>query len=677
MMRLTIDQGVHALNRNHKACPVAPRLVAARAPFSSTARREPGRREPHRHLVYAVAYDKTDATATTPAASAPPVASLSRDCAGALQHRGPPLTHAQLLDVAHKFVGHWFSGISGGPSEAVLTQLNNLLVPDVIVEADGVRRLERAQGISEVLAELERSHLEYPRSEHRPLLFAASEEGQRSYALVEGRYQDVGALPGHPATFRVTTVYHIFVLEAGRGAAAAAGAPGGSAAAGGERSGPCVTRLWLLRQLTEEDKDELLHDPVHCYAAPFPKELLTLAGSEDRDRSAGKLQRTMRRWWESWSSHNLAPFDGAANGGGANGASIDPQSAASAASSPGELKVPQGPFGSGASVASASFDGAGRAGSRAAAAARRAADAAVEAAAMRLMDPDFRLFDAYGLWRSMQAAPHEGPGSGSRGSRGGRRGMGRDAALFYMQRLKRLYGEVRVEVQDVAVAENSLACFTHWRACFAPPAALADSTGDEVPEDASQGAAPAGPAARAASARVAGALPRVQQRAHELEEQQQPDGQQQPEDALAAARKAAADAAAAAAAAAARAASPFRPEPFEVEGVEVDVFSEQLLLQGIWLFRGALDMERPLFLEQERREKAAQHASEVAAQEALRADRRLQREQQLQELLAWAQAGQQHFESYVTHVKRQIQRQRQLLGRIGGSASDSSDGDSS
>jgi hypothetical protein len=34
------------------------------------------------------------------------------------------------------------------------------------------------------------------------MLYAASEQSQSVYALVEGRYQDVGALPGHPATFR-------------------------------------------------------------------------------------------------------------------------------------------------------------------------------------------------------------------------------------------------------------------------------------------------------------------------------------------------------------------------------------------------------------------------------------------------------------------------------------------
>lgn len=122
----------------------------------------------------------------------------------------------------------------------------------------------KTQGIGEVLAELERSHLEYPRSEHRPLLFAASEAAQRVYALVEGRYQDVGALPGHPATFRVTTVYHIFVLEAGGSFSVAAGSSAGSGASSvasvegaGAAVEPCVTRMWLLRQLTEEDKDEV------------------------------------------------------------------------------------------------------------------------------------------------------------------------------------------------------------------------------------------------------------------------------------------------------------------------------------------------------------------------------------------------------------------------------------
>lgn len=66
-----------------------------------------------------------------------------------------------------------------------------------------------------MLAELERAHLEYHRSEHRPMLYAASPGVQRAYALVEGTYQDVGALPGHPATFRISKVHHILSMEVG------------------------------------------------------------------------------------------------------------------------------------------------------------------------------------------------------------------------------------------------------------------------------------------------------------------------------------------------------------------------------------------------------------------------------------------------------------------------------
>lgn len=55
---------------------------------------------------------------------------------------------------------------------------------------------------------------------------------------------------------RVSKVHHILALQV----------------AGGR-----VVRLWLRRQLTEEDKDELLHEPLACYSCPFPRESLRLA----------------------------------------------------------------------------------------------------------------------------------------------------------------------------------------------------------------------------------------------------------------------------------------------------------------------------------------------------------------------------------------------------------------
>jgi hypothetical protein len=45
------------------------------------------------------------------------------------------------------------------------------------------------------------------------MLYAASVEQQRAYALVEGRYQDVGALPGHPATFRISKCHQLLSMQ--------------------------------------------------------------------------------------------------------------------------------------------------------------------------------------------------------------------------------------------------------------------------------------------------------------------------------------------------------------------------------------------------------------------------------------------------------------------------------
>jgi hypothetical protein len=44
-------------------------------------------------------------------------------------------------------------------------------------------------------------------------------------------------------------------------------------------SGGRIVKLWLLRQLTEEDKDELLHEPLACFPAAFPKDAVKLAGN--------------------------------------------------------------------------------------------------------------------------------------------------------------------------------------------------------------------------------------------------------------------------------------------------------------------------------------------------------------------------------------------------------------
>lgn len=68
---------------------------------------------------------------------------------------------------------------------------------------------------------------------------------------------------------RISKVHHILVLQVGSSAR--------------------VQRLWLRRQMTEEDKDELLHDPLACYPSPFPRDSLRLT-------DAGKLATLMLRY---------------------------------------------------------------------------------------------------------------------------------------------------------------------------------------------------------------------------------------------------------------------------------------------------------------------------------------------------------------------------------------------
>lgn len=59
-------------------------------------------------------------------------------------------------------------------------------------------------------------------------------------------------------------MHHIVVLQVG---------------AGGH-----VQKLWLRRQMTEEDKDELLHDPLACYPSPFPRDSLRLADAGEQQK---------------------------------------------------------------------------------------------------------------------------------------------------------------------------------------------------------------------------------------------------------------------------------------------------------------------------------------------------------------------------------------------------------
>eukprot|EP00878_Enallax_costatus_P001041 GHUV01001176.1.p1 GENE.GHUV01001176.1~~GHUV01001176.1.p1 ORF type:complete len:762 (+),score=253.99 GHUV01001176.1:257-2287(+) len=505
----------------------------------------------------------------------------------------PPLNHQQLLDLGATFVKCWFTGIAKGP-QAVEDPLSSIIDEHATLKGDSVRLLEDQQGFVEVLAELERAHLEYHRSEHRPMLYAASEASQRVYALVEGRYQDVGALPGHPATFRISKVHHIISLLVRNGR---------------------VEKLWLRRQLTEEDKDELLHDPLTCYPAPFPRDNLMLTDAAAHELSSEKLVQFVKAWWTAWSTAPPPPPAAVAatadHSADSSYGSVDDAASASARAA---YKA------SSSTTSSSSSVDAAESGQRPRRSLRSRGDPPGTLAA-HLLAPTYKMWDAYGLWPAMRSQ--------------GRRHLNKESAVHYLQQLQYSYN-ISWQVVDAAVAEGSLACFTHWQAKFepkwgatpAPAAAVAAAIAKAAApkdntaavEDATSSSAEPPAVAPAARADSSPSLPQQQQAAAEVK-----DGS------------------------------------FTVDGLEVDMFNGQLQLQATWLFRGPItDAETKLFLEYDRQQAAAEAAQAESEQESIRQARREQREQQLSELVAWMNQYQQQWGEYVKHVQKTLERQQQL-----------------
>lgn len=146
--------------------------------------------------------------------------------------------------------------------------------------------------------------------------------------------------------------------------------------------------------------------------------------------------------------------------------------------------------------------------------------------------------DAYGLWPAMRAQ--------------GRRYLNKDAALRYLQALSYSY-HIELTVLDVAAAEGSLACFSHWQAKLVPrwqdqanSSSVRSLESVEAAEAAAGSASAAGGAAGAAPAQqgATSSMPAVGQQA-----QVQPDG------------------------------------ALLVDGMAVDLFNEDMQLKVIWMFR--------------------------------------------------------------------------------------------
>ncbi|GFR50180.1 hypothetical protein Agub_g12321 [Astrephomene gubernaculifera] len=128
---------------------------------------------------------------------------------------------------------------------------------EVELVPDGVLHKRPLRGYDALISHLAVQHTEYHRVQYRPVVSAASAPSHCAFVLGEYRMQDVGGLAGHPATFRVSRGYCLYKLAVD------------------PHSGRIV-RGWVRRQLTQEERDERVWDPVHVYPAPFPLEHLHL-----------------------------------------------------------------------------------------------------------------------------------------------------------------------------------------------------------------------------------------------------------------------------------------------------------------------------------------------------------------------------------------------------------------
>lgn len=210
--------------------------------------------------------------------------------------------------------------------------------------------------------------------------------------------------------------------------------------------------------------------------------------------------------------------------------------------------------------------------------------------------------DAYGLWPAMRAQ--------------GRRYLSKDAAVRYMQSLSYAY-TIDLTVLDVAVAEGSLACFSHWQARLQPR-----WTGQgESPGPTLESVETADAATAAAAASTGAADNSTTNGSSSGSSPQSPAGQQQQGDSSTQ--------------------QPVLPLQAElqpaqpdvgllVDGMAVNLFSEDLQLKVIWVFRGPVaEQEMQLFLEYDKQAAAAEAAQAASDQETVRAARRAQREQQV------------------------------------------------
>lgn len=90
-----------------------------------------------------------------------------------------------------------------------------------------------------------------------------------------------------------------------------------------------IGMLWLHRQLTEEDKDELLHEPLSCFPTPFPRDSLLLADAAQHAAQSAKMVDAVQGWWQAWAAGPNHNGNGSSTSINSSAASSTSNSAAS------------------------------------------------------------------------------------------------------------------------------------------------------------------------------------------------------------------------------------------------------------------------------------------------------------------------------------------------------------
>ncbi|KAG2454583.1 hypothetical protein HYH02_000425 [Chlamydomonas schloesseri] len=395
---------------------------------------------------------------------------------------------------------------------------------------DGVLHRRPLRGYGTLLTQLAAQHAEYHRVQYRPVASAANPGSGVGYVLGEFRMQDVGGLAGHPATFRISKgncLYKFQVveeragaeggpaLEAGRGGASATAAAGAAATGSGSgRRRHVISRGWVRRQMTQEERDDRVWDPVHVYPAPFPIERLHLTRGGRPDAAAMEeaacawvaAQAKPRR--RTVAQPTIPPIATGGGGSAGEGPAAQPQ-LEEVGGLQRQRAVEEGSGGASAGhvtsistlrqITSTDPHRAGQlpdtaASSSSSSRSTSSSGASSSSSTAMLGSCGGRsgmLHDAYGIYpgpEDLRLLSGAGGAGGYGSSRSQQPVLGPEAILQRIQAQQRLTEHVEPLLHDVAVSADHNIAFVHWVNIITPAAAAAAATTAE-PEPAATAAA--------------------------------------------------------------------------------------------------------------------------------------------------------------------------------------------